>query len=186
MKKKMDRKELFDFLVYLFLIYLISCFVGWLYEEIFYWITESMLRNRGILYGPWLPIYGVGAMVIYLAKPLKKWPPVLFLVCMVGTGLVELVIGSAAIYIFGLRLWDYSGLFLNIKGIVCFRSVVSFAVLGVLFHYLIEPLSKKFYTKIENKKPIYVIALILLIVFVIDCILSAVFRTPITYPDPLV
>ncbi len=185
MKKKMSRGELFDFLVYLFLIYLISCFVGWLYEEIFYWITEGMLRNRGILYGPWLPIYGVGAMVIYFAKPLKKWPPLIFLVSLVGTGLVELLIGSAAIHFYGLRLWDYSGLFLNYKGLVCFRSVVSFAVLGILFHYLIEPLSNKFYKKIENKKTIHIIAGVLLFIFVVDCILSAIFRTPITYPDPI-
>lgn len=37
---------------YLFLIFLVGCFTGWIYEEIFYWITEGMLRNRGILYGP--------------------------------------------------------------------------------------------------------------------------------------
>ena len=48
-------------LCYLFLVFLTGCFVGWVYEEIFYWLTEGMLRNRGILYGPWLPIYGVGA-----------------------------------------------------------------------------------------------------------------------------
>ena len=44
-----------DLLCYLFLIFLTGCLVGWVYEEIFYWITEGLLRNRGILYGPWLP-----------------------------------------------------------------------------------------------------------------------------------
>ena len=44
-----------DLLCYLFLIFLTGCLVGWGYEEIFYWITEGLLRNRGILYGPWLP-----------------------------------------------------------------------------------------------------------------------------------
>ena len=63
-----------DRLCYLFLIFLTGCLVGWIYEEIFYWITEGMLRNRGILYGPWLPIYGIGALVIYAMKPLKKNP----------------------------------------------------------------------------------------------------------------
>ncbi len=182
MKLKNKIRDMFpEFAVFIFLIFLISCFVGWAYEEIFYWITEGMLRNRGILYGPWLPIYGVGALVIYMAKPLKKYPPILFIVCLVGTGIVEFVIGWCAIHIFGLRLWDYSGLFLNIQGLVCLRSVISFAILGVIFHYLIEPFSKKFYGKIENKKPIYIIAAVLLAVFCIDCIVSAFFRTPITY-----
>ena len=52
--------------------FLTGCLVGWFYEEIFYWITEGMLRNRGILYGPWLPICGIGALGIYAMKPLKK------------------------------------------------------------------------------------------------------------------
>ena len=65
-------------LCYLFLIFLTGCLVGWVYEEIFYWITEGMLRNRGILYGPWLPIYGIGALGIYAMKPKKKNPVLLF------------------------------------------------------------------------------------------------------------
>ena len=36
-----------DRLCYLFLIFLIGSMAGWVYEEIFYWITEGMLRNRG-------------------------------------------------------------------------------------------------------------------------------------------
>ena len=69
----LDRRiELTNRLCYLFVIFLIGCLTGWIYEEIFYWYTEGMLRNRGILYGPWLPIYGVGALGIYAMKPFKK------------------------------------------------------------------------------------------------------------------
>lgn len=50
-KKKVERKkQKTNRLCYLFLIFLTGCLVGWVYEEIFYWITEEMLRNRGILY----------------------------------------------------------------------------------------------------------------------------------------
>lgn len=98
-----------DRLCYLFAVFLTGCFVGWIYEEIFYWITEGLLRNRGILYGPWLPIYGVGALAIYAMKPLKKHPAVLFLLSAAATGAVEYAIGWAGIRFFGLRLWDYSG-----------------------------------------------------------------------------
>ena len=66
------RKVNMDRLCYLFLIFLTGCLVGWVYEEIFYWIAEGVLRNRGILYGPWLPIYGIGALGIYAMKPVKK------------------------------------------------------------------------------------------------------------------
>ena len=81
------RKVNIDRLCYLFLIFLTGCLVGWIYEEIFYWITEGLLRNRGILYGPWLPIYGIGALGIYAMKPVKKHPVLLFFLCAMVTGL---------------------------------------------------------------------------------------------------
>ena len=86
-----------DRLCYLFLIFLTGCLVGWVYEEIFYWITEGLLRNRGVLYGSWLPIYGIGALGIYALKPLKRHPVLLFLLCVVVTGVVEYIIGYVGI-----------------------------------------------------------------------------------------
>ena len=80
------RKVNLDLMCYLFLIFLTGCLVGWIYEEIFYWITEGMLRNRGILYGPWLPIYGIGALGIYAMKPVKKHPVLLFFLLRSGDG----------------------------------------------------------------------------------------------------
>ena len=113
-----DKGQRINCICYLFLIFLIGCLAGWIYEEIFYWITEGLLRNRGVLYGPWLPIYGVGALGIYAIKPFKKNPVVLFLLCAGITGVVEYLLGLISIYCFGLRLWDYRGELGNIGGIV--------------------------------------------------------------------
>ena len=167
-------------LCYLFLVFLTGCFVGWIYEEIFYWLTEGMLRNRGILYGPWLPIYGVGALGIYAMKPLKKNPALLFFLCAAVTGVVEYVIGCAGIHLFGMRLWDYRGLLWNLDGIICFRSVVSFALMGLVFHYLLEPTAERMVAKLPRKS-VHAACMVLLTVFAADCVLSALFRTPITY-----
>lgn len=181
MIRKMKTKEqIIDGLCYLFLIFLIGCLTGWIYEEVFYWYTEGMLRNRGILYGPWLPIYGIGSLGIYAMKPVKKSPVLLFLLCAVITGGVEYIIGYVGIHFFHLRLWDYRGLFMNIQGIVCLRSVVTFAVMGVVFHYMLEPVAEKLVEKISPGK-VRLVCLVLLILFLADCVLSALFRTPITY-----
>ena len=169
-----------DRLCYLFLIFLAGCLVGWIYEEIFYWITEGLLRNRGILYGPWLPIYGIGALGIYALKPLKGRPALLFLCCVVLSGVVEYIIGYVGIQAFGLRLWDYRGLFLNLQGIICLRSVLSFGILGLVFHYLLEPLGEKLYRSIPGRT-VQSVSMFLLTLFIADCVLSALFRTPITY-----
>ena len=167
-------------LCYLFLIFLTGCVAGWVYEEIFYWSTEGLLRNRGILYGPWLPVYGLGALGVYAMKPVKKNPLLLFLLCVAVTGVVEYIIGFAGIHLFGMRLWDYRGLFWNLDGIICFRSVVSFAVMGLAFHYLLEPAAERMVSK-AAPNTVHTICMIIFIVFLADCALSALFRTPITY-----
>lgn len=169
-----------DRICYLFLIFLTGCLAGWIYEEIFYWVTEGLLRNRGILYGPWLPIYGIGALAIYAMKPLRKRPLLLFLLCVGVSGVVEYIIGFVGIRCFGLRLWDYRGLFLNLDGIVCFRSVVSFGVMGIAFHFLLEPMGEKLYRKTPAAVA-WPASLALAVLFGSDCILSFLFRTPITY-----
>ena len=53
------------------------------------WIAERILRNRGFLYGPWLPIYGIGALGIYAMKPVEKHPVLQFILCAVVVGSVE-------------------------------------------------------------------------------------------------
>ena len=156
----LDRRiELTNRLCYLFVIFLIGCLTGWVYEEIFYWYTEGMLRNRGILYGPWLPIYGLSAGI---------------------TGVVEYIIGWIAIHCFGMRLWDYRGLFGNISGIICVRSVVSFALLGLVFHYLIEPSTERVMGRL-SRRAVYGGCSLLAVLLLTDCVLSALYRTPITY-----
>lgn len=169
-----------DQLCYLFLIFLTGCLVGWIYEEIFYWVTEGMLRNRGILYGPWLPIYGVGALAIYAMKPVKNQPVLLFLLCTAVSGIVEYIIGYAGLHLFDLRLWDYRGLLLNIDGIICLRSVLSFALMGLVFHYWLEPAAERMVKKM-HPPAVHSVCLFLFLLFLVDCILSALFRTPITY-----
>ena len=133
-----NKKENTDRLCYLFLIFLTGCLVGWVYEEIFYWFTEGLLRNRGILYGPWLPVYGIGALGIYALKPVKKHPVPLFFLCALAAGIVEYIIGFAGLRLFGLRLWDYRELFLNLGGIIwvpalCHGAINAFAGVPTVF-----------------------------------------------------
>lgn len=51
-------------------IFFVASIIGWIYEMIFYKVTENILENRGFLYGPYVPVYGFGAILIVLL--LKK------------------------------------------------------------------------------------------------------------------
>ena len=85
-----------------------------------------------------------------------------------------------AIRCFGMRLWDYRGLFGNISGIICVRSVVSFALLGLVFHYLIEPSTERVMGRL-SRRAVYGGCAMLAVLLLTDCVLSALYRTPITY-----
>lgn len=131
-----------------FLTVLIGCVIGWIYEMLFYRIDRGEFIKRGQGFGPWLPIYGFGAIgVIVLMHGRKLSAVAIFALTAVGAGIFEFVVGWALFTFFnGLRLWDYNAeiwSFGNIGGYVCLRSVLVFGVLGVLFCKAIMPLTAK-------------------------------------------
>src|SRR5699024_6176991 len=50
----------------LVLMFFIFSFIGWLWEVSLHLITDGEFVNRGVLQGPWLPIYGTGGMLILI------------------------------------------------------------------------------------------------------------------------
>ena len=57
--------QVYGFFFYLPLFFLFS-FLGWLWEAGIYLVTDGEFVNRGILSGPWLPIYGCGGILLAL------------------------------------------------------------------------------------------------------------------------
>lgn len=162
-------------IVYWILIFLIGSCIGWIYEEIFYFVTEGSLINSGFFYGPYVPVYGVGSLILmFTLKKLKKYPVLIFVLSMLITGIVEYITGYIMYEIYERVWWDYTGLFLNIDGYVCFRSVFSFAIGAILLIYFIEPLLIKFINKKYNVCKI--ICSIFLIIFIFDMLMTFLFR----------
>lgn len=162
-------------IVYWILIFLIGSLIGWIYEEIFYLVTENTIGNRGFFYGPYLPVYGWGAVILMLTlRKLKKHPILIFILSMLITGIVEYITGYVMYAMYGRVWWDYTGLFLNIGGYVCFRSIFTFAIGTIGLMYFIEPYLNKIikkYTKCAS-----VISLLFLIIFIVDSIITFIFR----------
>lgn len=58
-----------------YLVFCIYSFIGWIYEVLYFFFLKHKFINRGLLFGPFLPIYGFGMLLlIYLLKTfiLKK------------------------------------------------------------------------------------------------------------------
>ena len=175
-KSKKNKKNIIDKILYNFIIFLLGAVTGYIYEVIFYYITLGILNNWGVLYGPYLPIYGIGAVLLSKLKPLKKKPILLFILSIIVTGLLEYIIGYISLNIFNQRLWDYRGLFLNIDGLVCLRSIITFAIGSLILNYLLLPLIDKYYSK-----RLYKYTYVVIIIFIIDIIISNIYRNPYTF-----
>lgn len=126
---------------YLFLFYTAS-FCGFLWEVLLYLIQEHRFCNRGFFYGPWLPIYGVGAVIIYFfLHNQKKHPVRCFLYSGIIGAAVELLTGWFLLTFFHTRYWDYTRQFLNLGGYICLYSILGFALAGtILICFAVPPL----------------------------------------------
>lgn len=62
----------------IFWLFMIGSFIGFIYETIVvFFQTGGFELRQGIIYGPLIPVYGIGAVVYYLfflfGKPKDKW-----------------------------------------------------------------------------------------------------------------
>ena len=124
----------------LFLSFLFYGFIGWAWESTVCAYAEyTRFANSGFLLGPCCPIYGVGALVCWLA--LRGIPDtlVLFLAAMLVCSAIEYAVGCLLERLTGARFWDYSGLPLNIHGRVCLYGALLFGSASVLVCRMTEP-----------------------------------------------
>ena len=107
--------------------------MGWIWEVTFHLISSHTFVNRGVLHGPWLPIYGSGGILILIClKKLRNKPVVEFFASVVLCGFVEYF---ASLYLeisCGRRWWNYNGYFLNLNGRICAEGLLVFGLGGVV------------------------------------------------------
>ena len=68
--KELSQKEKNNLFIYVMLFFTLA-FIGWCFEVLNEIRKGHGFINRGVLHGPWLPIYGFGGLIIYIL--LKKY-----------------------------------------------------------------------------------------------------------------
>ncbi len=109
------------------------CFFGWCFESAYVSICERRLVNRGFIRGPFLPLYGSGAiMMLVVSMPFQQYLPLVFLAGCVGATALEYVTGAVMEALFKVRYWDYSHKRFNVKGYICLSSTIAWGFLTIL------------------------------------------------------
>lgn len=155
-----------------FLFFMMYSFIGWLIEIVDFIIEKHKLVDRGFLIGPYLPIYGFGALfIVIFLSGYREEPITLFCMSMILCATLEYLTSLIMEKIFHARWWDYGDKKFNINGRICLETASLFGIAGCIGIYVLQP----FFTKIIsliNPVVLNVIAIVLFIIFVVDVLVS--------------
>ena len=169
------------------LIIVISGTFGWLYEFIFYFFNSGMktFYFRGANFLPWINIYAIGAVIIFLLTYKKRKHPIyIFLISIIASGILEYIGGYYMEHFNDVRCWNYDKEILNfgnINGYVCLRSVLIFGIMSLLLMYLVVPFIFYLETKL-NKKTFLIICYSLCFIFLADEPYNLIFANAFSLP----
>ncbi len=128
----------------LFWIFVVASVLGLIIETVYHMVVvdPGVYQDRtGMLWGPFSPIYGVGAvlMTVALNRFHKANFIVIFLVSAVIGGAFEYLVSWFLQFAFGIVAWDYTGTFLSIDGRTNGMFMTMWGVLGCIWIKLILP-----------------------------------------------
>lgn len=162
------------------LIVVIGSFAGVVIEMLWCLIRNGYLESRrGLVYGPFNMLYGVGAVVLSLAlyrfRNRGSW--LSFLGGMAVGSVVEYACSWFQEAAFGSRSWDYSNVPFNLNGRICLLYSVFWGVLGVMWIKDIYPRMSKWILKLPNRLG-KALTIALTVFLLLDCAVSgaAVYR----------
>lgn len=124
------------------IIFLVASVLGLVIETVYTYIMFGILESRvGLVWGPFSPLYGVGAVVLTVVL----WPlrhervPKLFVLSAVMGGLLEQTAGWSMEHFAHLQSWTYLGLPDHITQWVAWRFLAMWGLLGIIWCRVIMP-----------------------------------------------
>ena len=122
---------------------------GWILELFFRRFTSENKKwiNPGYLVGPYLLLYGFGLNIFFLIARCQQYicisnavvkKIVVILLMGAAATLLEYITGLIFIKRLNVKLWDYSGEFGNVQGIICPLFSVLWTVLCAVYYLLIH------------------------------------------------
>lgn len=141
----------------------IFALAGWIYESTFVSIRSRKPVNRGFLVGPILPLYGFGAVSVYiLLRPFSKYGSLLYVMGMLVATVLEYITSWLMEVLFHAKWWDYSKEPYNLHGRIALIPSMFWGILSLFMFDVFQPAASWVINKIPYEK-----GKILLIIFLL-------------------
>ena len=116
--------------------------MGLIVETLFCYFTTGVIESRkGLIFGPFCPIYGVGAtFIIFVLNSLKNNKIKLFVYGGILGSVIEYIISFGLEAFYGTRFWDYSFLKLNLNGRICVTYTLFWGILALVLIQFVKPI----------------------------------------------
>lgn len=147
------------------LLFLVCSVLGWMWEVFLNIVVCGTFVNRGLLYGPWLPIYGFGALLVLMIAFYVDHPFQVFVISAASCGVLEYVTSLVMESRWKMRWWNYTGAF-NVHGRVNLLVLIVFGGIGLFFYYVIVPHLAWFCSGINL--PVKILTFVLIGIFFMD------------------
>ena len=143
--------------------------VGLFVETIYCFATTGVWESRkGLIWGPFCPVYGVGATLLILLLNKFKSSKIKLLIYGGLTGdIIEYLMSYGLEAIYATRFWDYSYTNFHLNGRICFIYTIFWAVLSVILISFVKPLIDKCIMKM-NFKYINILEILITVFLIID------------------
>ncbi len=160
------------------------CFFGWCFESSYVSLKKRQPVNRGFIRGPFLPLYGSGAvMMLLVSMPFQHNLLLTYIAGCIGATALEYVTGVVMEALFKVRYWDYSNQKFNFQGQICLSSTLAWGGLTILMTRVVhKPVEGLVFAIPEGV--LSVVTFVLTIYIVADFTLS--FKAAIDLRDVLV
>ena len=178
----MKKKDVVKESIIMFWIFIIGSIAGYVFEMIVVLFQKGYFETRqGLIYGPFIPVYGIGAMMYYLIiKKIKsKNKAKIFFITAILGGVTEYICSFIQEKAFGTISWDYSHLLFNFNGRTSLLHCTYWGIAGILYVVIISSLLEKIEQRQKfNIKKLKIITAMFSLFIVLDICIScaAVYR----------
>ena len=173
--------ELFvQYLPQMVIIFALISFGGWVYETIYCSVVEGEFTKRGFLFGPTCPIYGIGALAVWLVLGQISNP---FIVFIIGGFLATVIEYSTGLFLerrFKKKWWDYSMFKFNLHGRICPQASAVFGAFSVTSVFILVPAMLDI-LMLFSRHTISVMAFIVVTLYFLDTVASLLWNGPTTH-----